>query len=148
MDLRRLDHMPLIKAVMTPFPHTVGLDEPVTHAEAIMREYGVRHVPVEEHGRLVGVATDGDIGLLVNRALDLAHRERIRVRQVCVREPFVVDLNAPLAGVLTAMADRHIGSALVVRKDKLVGIFTMTDACRVLASILQTRFGRDDDDAA
>jgi len=148
MDLRRLDHMPLIKAVMTPFPHSVRIDEPVTRAEAIMREHGVRHVPVEEDGRLVGVATERDIGLLVNRALDPTHRERIRVRQVCVSDPYVVDLNAPLARVLTDMADRHIGSALVVRKDKLVGIFTVTDACRVLASILEARFGRGDDDAA
>jgi CBS domain-containing protein len=34
------------------------------------------------------------------------------------------------------MADRHVGSALVTRGDKLVGIFTTTDACRALARVL------------
>jgi CBS domain-containing protein len=35
------------------------------------------------------------------------------------------------------MADRHVGSALVTRGDKLVGIFTTTDACRALVRVLQ-----------
>ena len=34
------------------------------------------------------------------------------------------------------MAERHIGSALVTRGGKLVGIFTTTDACRALARVL------------
>lgn len=148
MDLRRADHMPSIKAVMTPFPYAVDIDDPVTKAEDIMSEHGLRHVPVEESGKLVGVATHRDIALLVNPALDVKSRARIKVRSVCAREPYVVDLNTPLADVLLEMAGRHIGSALVVRKGKLVGIFTVTDACRVLGEMLKGRFDSGDDDVA
>jgi CBS domain-containing protein len=35
------------------------------------------------------------------------------------------------------MAEHRLGSALVVRKGKLVGVFTVTDACRVLAGWLR-----------
>jgi CBS domain-containing protein len=35
------------------------------------------------------------------------------------------------------MAEHHIGSAVVTKNDKLVGIFTVTDACRALAEILE-----------
>jgi CBS domain-containing protein len=35
------------------------------------------------------------------------------------------------------MAEHHIGSAIVIKNDKLVGIFTVTDACRALAEIIE-----------
>lgn len=149
MELWRGERRPTIKSVMTPFPHSVDIDDPVTRAEEIMREYDVRHVPVEENGYLVGVATHRDTVRLVNPALDEHSRARIRVRQVYTPNPYVVDLNAPLDRVLLEMAERHIGSALVVRKDKLVGIFTVTDACRVLAQVVRARFAPSGgDDAA
>ena len=70
MELWRGERRPTIKSVMTPFPHSVDIDDPVTRAEEIMREYDVRHVPVEENGYLVGVATHRDTVRLVNPALD------------------------------------------------------------------------------
>jgi len=52
----------------------------------------------------------------------------------------------PLAA--DAVLEVSPGSALVVRKGKLVGIFTVTDACRVLGEILKGRFDGGDDDVA
>jgi hypothetical protein len=55
------------------------------------------------------------------------------------------------------MAERHIGSALVVKGEKLAGIFTATDAFRGFAQLLRTHYtpspnddddGGDDDQAA
>jgi CBS domain-containing protein len=47
------------------------------------------------------------------------------------------------------MARDHIGAALVVRRGKLVGIFTVTDACRLFAEWLRVRFpGSGGDEAA
>ena len=148
MDLWKGERRPTIKLVMTPFPHSVDIDDPVTRAEEIMREHDVRHVPVEEGGKLVGVATHRDTVRLVNPALDEHSRQRIRVRQVYTPNPYVVDLHAPLDRVLLEMAERHIGSALVVRKDKLVGIFTVTDACRVLARLVRLQFNPSGGDNA
>ena len=141
MDLWRAERIPAIKAVMTPFPYSVNIDDAISCAEEIMRLHGVRHVPVEEEGEIVGIATQRDIGHLVNPALDAQGRGRIRVRQICVRDPYIVNLEERLDRVLLQMVERHLGSALVVRKGKLVGIFTVTDACRVLAQVLHSRFG-------
>ncbi len=149
MDLWRLDRVPAMKAVMTPFPHTVDIDAPVTSAEAIMSLHGVRHVPVEENGEIVGVATDREVRRVMNPASSAADHARIQVRQVFVTEPYVVDLEERLDRVLLGMVERRIGSALVTRRGKLVGIFTTTDACRVLAESLRSRFGpRGGNDAA
>jgi hypothetical protein len=45
------------------------------------------------------------------------------------------------------MARDRLGSALVTRRGKLVGVFTVTDACRLLADWLRASFpvaGGDD----
>jgi predicted transcriptional regulator len=58
-----------------------------------------------------------------------------------VRDVYVVDIDTPLDEVLVALADSHRGAALVVMKnDKLAGILTTSDVCRLLADLLQQRF--------
>ena len=44
----------------------------------------------------------------------------------------------------SVMADRKIGTAVVVRAGKLAGIVTATDVCRALADALESRFGKPD----
>jgi hypothetical protein len=46
------------------------------------------------------------------------------------------------------MAAGHIGSALVTKHDRLVGIFTATDACRTFARHLRALFPRHTPDSA
>ncbi len=149
MSLLHADHMPTVKAVMTPFPHSVQLSDPVERAREIMREHEVRHVPVQDGEKLVGIVSDRDLGAQVNRALPTSDRARIPVRSVCVTDDlYSVDLNTPLDHVLTAMAARHVGSVIVTRKGRLAGIFTTTDACRALAELLRARFEGGPDEVA
>jgi CBS domain-containing protein len=63
--------------------------------------------------------------------------KELKVRDAYVDKPCVVAASTPVAAVARAMAEHHIGSAIVTRNDKLVGIFTVTDACRALAEILE-----------
>ena len=63
----------------------------------------------------------------------------VRVKQLLGRkgpDVWSVDADVPVLEAIQLMADRHVGSALVTRGDKLVGIFTTTDACRALARVL------------
>jgi acetoin utilization protein AcuB len=46
------------------------------------------------------------------------------------------------------MAEKRIGSAIVAKDGKLVGIFTVTDACRALAQVLEGQQGEEPNDAA
>lgn len=137
MDLQRLERIPSIKAVMTPFPYTLGVEEALSSAEAIMREHGVRHVPVEEAGRIVGIVSDEDL-----RRGPPAEPQGAepRVGEFCVSEPYVVDLETRLDDVLIQMVRRRVAAALITRGGKLVGIFTTTDACQELAHVLRARF--------
>jgi CBS domain-containing protein len=51
----------LVGSIMTPNPYTVGPDEPIERAEALMAEHRVRRLPVCEGGRLVGIVSQGDL---------------------------------------------------------------------------------------
>ena len=46
--------------VMTHAPRTIGPDRPFGHALHLMYEGGFRHVPVVEHGKLVGIVSQRD----------------------------------------------------------------------------------------
>jgi len=148
MNAKRPDKIPSIKAVMTPFPWDCHLDDRVGHAKNVMRERNIRHLPVIDGGDLVGIVTDRDIGLVENAIREPAEREALTVRDVCVLDAFVVELSEPLDRVLREMAERHIDSAIVVKRGKLAGIFTSTDACHHFGRFLQMIFDRGDNDAA
>jgi acetoin utilization protein AcuB len=141
--------MPSIKAVMTPFPWKVRLDDTLDHAMQVMADRSIRHLPVTDGDELVGLVTERDIGL-VQHALREAHRGSVPllVCDACVQDAYVVDLSAPLDRVLAEMAERHIGSALVVKRGKLAGIFTSSDACHHFGRYLAERFDSGDDDVA
>ncbi len=143
-----MKQIPPIKAVMTPFPHTVDSDAPLRRARQMMLEHGVRHLPVKRRQRLVGVITDRDLKRALDPALGLAPRDELYVDDVMVTDAYTVSVDEPLDRVLIEMADRHIGCVLVVKSGHLAGIFTNTDACRVLADDLRERFPQDGGDAA
>ena len=147
MDLRDYRHMPPVAAAMTPFPYHVRTDDPISAVERLMEEHGIRHVPVQDGGRVVGIITERDLHHLVNPALPQRDRDRIRARDVLVPDPYVVEMSAPLDLVVAEMSRRQIGSAIVVRQQRLAGILSVTDVCRVLAEILRQRFPGGDDAA-
>ena len=92
------------------------------------------------------IALDGGPEFEVDlTATDLAPGRRLildlgSVRDACVRDVYVVDIDTPLDEVLLALTESHRGSALVVKNTKLAGILTTSDVCRFLADLLQQRF--------
>ena len=91
-------------------------------------------VPVEE------LPVQRDIGLVENAVRGSRKSESLQVSDACVLDAYVVDLSSRLDRVLAEMADRHIGSALVVKHGKLAGIFTTSDACHHFGRFLAQFF--------
>jgi acetoin utilization protein AcuB len=148
MNLRDFDHMPPIGAVMTPFPHFIEANEPISEAEARMASHRIRHLPVQHEGEVVGIITERDLRRLVQPSLPPVNTAKVRARDVMRREVFVADIHTPLDEVLSEMAERRVGAAVILRNGKLAGIFSTVDACQVLARVLEERFPRGPGDAA
>jgi acetoin utilization protein AcuB len=142
-------HPPQILAYMTPFPFSIDVDAPLSEAHAFMRDRRIRHLPVTRRGELAGILTDRDIKLALGPDLGSPPEHELAVRDVFQADSFIVEADSSLETVATTMAERHVGSALVTRDGKLVGIFTATDACRSLARVVREQHpNRGPDEAA
>lgn len=125
-----------IAEFMTPSPVTIGVDQTVAFANRRMHEAGIRHLPVLEAGKLVGILSDRDIALI--EGLPGADIETLMVGDAMSSEVYAVSSKTTLAHAAEIMAERKIGSAVVTEHGKVVGIFTTVDALRVLAEHLRT----------
>ena len=135
-----MDHIPSIGSVMTPFPCVVQVNASVLAARALMVEHEVRHLPVKDGSTLVGVLTDRDLKRALDPSLGLPPKEELFVRDVFVPDAYIVDVGEPLDSVLDHLSSQHIGSALVTKSGRLVGIFTLTDAAWLFSRHLRSLF--------
>jgi acetoin utilization protein AcuB len=140
--------LPQLKNVMTPFPYSVDVESPVDEAERFMREHKIRHLPVMEKGVLKGVITDRDIKLMLGPDFAYPNPRELKVGNAMIEDCYTVELATPLVAVLRHMAEHRLGSALVTRRGKLAGVFTVTDACRAFADYLDGGPPAEGDDAA
>lgn len=144
-----MPQIPQIRLVMTTFPYSIGLEAPLAEARELMRRHGIRHLPVTRGHELVGILTDRDVKRVLGRDSDRPPEGRMRVEDVYLDKPYVVESHEPLDNVLLNMSDMHIGSALVTHKGKLAGLFTVTDACRCFGEFLRQHYRPPEgDDAA
>lgn len=124
----------VIRDVMTPMPHLIEITDSIDQAKEMMDLYGIRHLPVQRSGELVGILSQRNVYF----ALGIQGRtgSALTVEDVYIPDPYLVDGNARLAEVLEVMASERYGSALVRENGELIGIFTTTDACRVFSDFL------------
>jgi acetoin utilization protein AcuB len=116
---------------MTSSPHSVGQDQPLAVAHAIMRKHRVRHLPVLDRGTLVGVVSQRDLYFL--EAMDGVEQQLDTVDEGMSRNVYCVEPSTPLRQVVAEMAEHKYGCAIVLKDEKLAGIFTTTDALALLA---------------
>ena len=132
--------MPKIEKVMTTLPHSIGKDIPLNKALDMMREHRIRHLPVQDGGKLIGVLTDRDIKL----ASSFTHGGELKVEEAMTPEPYTVTPQTPLDHVVAEMAEHKYGCAVVQQENgKVVGIFTATDGMRVLNDVLKSSYRAD-----
>jgi acetoin utilization protein AcuB len=128
--------LPSVASVMTPFPHAVESDQPLTEAKAMMERHDFHQLPVTEGGELVGVLSERDLAFGESLARERGRAAPLTVAAVYTPHPYVVDIATALEEVVGSMAARHLGSALITRNGKLVGILTHSDLARLLEQML------------
>jgi acetoin utilization protein AcuB len=128
---------PQVIAFMTPFPYSIGVNAPLQEARKLMSEHHFHHLPVTSGEAIVGMLTARDIKLILGPEFGRLDERQLKVRDAYIEPPCIVHASTPVSTVARTMADNQIGSAIVTKDDKLVGIFTVTDACRALAQIIE-----------
>jgi len=119
---------------MTKTPYLIGMEQSLRVAHDLMRSNRIRHLPVLHGGKLVGLLSLRDLHLVETfRDVD---PETVRVEEAMSQDVYAVPPKTPLREVVTEMAERRIGSAVVVEGTQVVGVFTTVDALETLASAL------------
>ena len=99
----------------------------------MMQHHGIRHLPVVEFGRLVGMLSERELDLL--ESVPEVNIETTPVSRAMTAQVFQAAPTDALADVADAMATRKLGSAVISKLGDVVGVFTTVDALRALASI-------------
>ncbi len=126
-----------IDRFMTKSPVVVERTTTMARALRTMEEQGFRHLPVVDSaqgGHLVGCVSERELKIVENmRGVDSA---MCIVGDFILGPPYSVAPDASLRDVARTMAEKKYGSAVVVDGDRVVGVFTTTDALRALAGVL------------
>jgi acetoin utilization protein AcuB len=134
---------------MTPAPVTVTPSTSIPKVLGLMGYRRIRHLPVVEAGRLVGIITDRDVRTVEpSPATSLTAGEkrylleRLTVRAVMTRPVITVARREPLAEAVRLMLENRIGGLPVMEGERLVGILTEVDLLRAFSTTLGVRAGR------
>ena len=126
--------VPTVREHMTVSPHTIAPNRSLTAATKLMRENQVRHLPVIERGRIVGILSQRDV--LIMESLPGVNPTEVRVEEAMVADVYTVEPGTPLAAAVDTMIERKLGSAIVCRGETVVGVLTTIDALRALRQLL------------
>ena len=125
---------PTVQEFMTPQPITITSSTLLADVATLLREHAVRHVPVVDDGKLVGVLSERD--LHIARTLKSVTLNDVTASLVMAEKVLVVEPDALLSDVAALMMDRRVGSAIVMHDGGVVGIFTTQDALLALHRLL------------
>jgi CBS domain-containing membrane protein len=124
--------------VMTTNLATLEVGEKLDLAEDIMHVGRIRHMPVVDGKKLVGIVSVRDLlAASLSKAMDFepTHRRAflrsVSVDEAMTRDPMTVTQDTPLVVLAERMCEQKIGCLPVVDADqRLVGIVTETDLVR------------------
>jgi acetoin utilization protein AcuB len=130
---------------MTPFPTTVSPTTCLAAAREMIVAKGIRHLPVCDGERLVGIITDRDIRMaLPSTAANLSVwtlrlAECVKVEEVMTRWVITIAADAPIVDAVRLMTAHRIGALPVTAEGRLVGIISATDVMRAFAEVLEEK---------
>ncbi|MGQ9860258.1 MAG: CBS and ACT domain-containing protein [Thermodesulfobacteriota bacterium] len=110
---------------------SVSQDHTIQECVDLMKRHSIRHLPVVEGGRLVGLVTEGDLRQVFLASLI----EELRIRDVMINDPVTVSPDTEIEDAAKIIFFNKIGGLPVVDdQDRLLGIITVAD---ILAAFIE-----------
>ncbi|GAB4487094.1 MAG: CBS domain-containing protein [Thermodesulfovibrionales bacterium] len=133
---------------MTKKVVTIGPGDSLTTAVGLMREKGIKHLPVTKDGKLKGILSDRDIREFSPSkatALDVYELHyllaKTLVKSLMKTMVYTASPDMPVEQAAMLMHDNDIGCLPVVDGGKIAGIISDKDMYRVLVDITGIRHG-------
>ncbi|WDT75612.1 MAG: CBS domain-containing protein [Candidatus Manganitrophus sp.] len=134
--------IPTMNDRMTFKPISIGPEEPTIKALGLMLDHEIRHLPVVEDDRLVGMISDRDIRqnwrITGGEMKEFGDVDQQIVSDLMSRHPISVREETSIHDAIKRMVEHKIGALPVVDIDnKLVGIFTEIDALQYCLALIE-----------
>jgi acetoin utilization protein AcuB len=133
---------------MTKKVYTVNLDDYLTDALVIMKEKGVKHIPVVKNGILKGIISDRDIKeYSPSKATSLDIYElhyllaNTKIKDIVRTKVYTTTPDTPIEEAAMNMLDQKVGCLPVLDEAKLAGIISDKDIFHALVDITGVRHG-------
>ncbi len=120
-------------------PVTIHPGATVREALSLTRSRRIRHLPVTEGKRLVGIISDRDLRDVCPSVLDPGHEElldRTKVQEIMHRNPITAHPLDHIGEAARLLYEHRIGCLPVVSGGELMGIVTETDILRSLVQLM------------
>jgi acetoin utilization protein AcuB len=116
-----------VRAIMTRTVVSAGPTMSVRDAMQLLDDSDIRHLPIVEDARLVGIVSDRDLRAY-ERSTELLATP---VGEVMRQEPVCMEIGESIAAVIDVMLEYKIGALPVVGEEgELVGIVSYIDVLR------------------
>jgi len=123
-----------VRDIMVKEVATLDVNDELSLANDIMRLGRIRHLPVVEGQRLIGIVSERDL-FRSSLAQALGYKDKnsrdlmktLHIKDVMVPAVVTVSPETPICEAVKLMVDRKIGCLPVVENDRLVGLITETD---------------------
>jgi acetoin utilization protein AcuB len=125
----------LIRDIMRSPAIAISADTTLQDAYGTMREQSIRHLPVLEGEKLVGVVTDRDLRLATSALAPSPLSPDSRVSAVMSAAPVTADASDPVEDAARTMRERKIGCLPVLDDGRLIGIVTGLDLLDALVRL-------------
>jgi acetoin utilization protein AcuB len=133
----------LVRKKMQKNITTITKDERMTTAKKILKEKNIRHLPVVEGKKLIGLVTNMDIRKSeASSATSLEIRElhylldKITVGEIMTRNVITISPDISIEEATTLLHDNKIGCLPVIEDGNLVGLLTEGDVMEVLIEVM------------
>jgi CBS domain-containing protein len=130
------------REIMMGSPVTLTPDDTLDLANDVISLGRIRHIPVMDGGKLVGLLSERDlIGAAANRIFGLKQKSRSAllkaelIKNVMKKRVVTVAPETPIKELARLMAEKKIGCVPVVDNGTLVGLITTTNVLRYLEEI-------------
>jgi acetoin utilization protein AcuB len=122
--------------------HTITPEMPIHEALNIMKREQIRHIPVVQDGKLVGLVTNEDLFYASpspTTSLSIWDMNylisKVTVKEVMTEKVITVTEDTPIEQAALIMAEHKIGCVPVMRDNTLVGIITETDLFKIFPEL-------------
>jgi len=129
-----------IRNIMTPHPIVLILNDGLEKAEILFKEHKMRHLPVVQGEKIVGIISMTDLARISfvdsydpnDFSLDTSVYELLTLEQIMVCNPKCIHPNDTVKDTAEHFLSAEYHALPVVENDKLVGIVTTTDLLKYL----------------